>query len=126
MAERLISIRIFENALISGLATGVESSAIRIDRDVIRVESLTFLVSSVVSTPDVGFTYAPSPDNITFGSYADNTALLASTVSLTNPEGFQTLAMPTMLAPYFKIMCSGVTSNPTDTRCTADIWLRMS
>ena len=126
MAERLISIRIFEGALISGLASGVESSAIRIDRDVIRVESLTFLVSSVASTPDVGFQYAPSRDNVLFGSYADNAALLASTLSLANPEGFQTLAMPNPLAPYFRIMCSGVTSNPTDTRCTADIWLRMS
>ena len=126
MAERLISIRLFENALISGLATGVESSAIRIDRDVIRVESLTFLVSSVVSTPDVGFQYAISRDNVLFGSYADQTALIASTVSLANPEGFQALAMPNPLAPYFKIMCSGVTSNPVDTRCTADIWLRMS
>ena len=125
MSERLISMRLFENALISGVASGVESSAIRIDRDVIRLESLTFLASSVTSNPDIGFQYAVSPDNVTFGSYADNAAIIASTVSLANPQGFQTVAMPNPLAPYIKFLCSGVTSNPTTSRVRADLWLRM-
>lgn len=126
MAERLVSIRIFDNARISGLTSGVESSAVRLDRDVIRLESLTFLVSSPTSTPDVGFFYKISPNNADWGSYADNAALLASTLSLTSPQLPNAVAMPTALTPYIKFLCSGVTSNPIDTRCNADVWLRMS
>jgi len=126
MAERLIPIRIFANALVSGLASGVESSAVRLDRDVIRLESITFLLSSPTSTPDVGFHYKISRNNADWGSYADNAALLASTLSLTSPQLPNALAMPTALAPYIMFLVSGVTSNPTDTRCDADVWLRMS
>ena len=125
MSEFLIPLRLFDNALVSGLATGVQSSAIRLDRDVLRMESITFLASSVVSTPDLGFFYAISKDNVLFGSFADNAALLTSTVSLLNPQGFQALAMPTALAPYVKFLVSGTGSNPLDSRVTSDLWLRM-
>lgn len=84
-----------------------------------------FACSSTLSTPDVAFFYAESPDGVTFGSYADNTALLTSTVSLANPQGWHTVALPTFLAPYIKFAASSTGSNPVDTRIWATLLLRM-
>lgn len=126
MSEYLIPIRIFDNALISGVASGVESSAIKVSRDVIRLESITFVASCAASNPDLSWQYKISPNNADWGSYADNATLLASTVSLTSPQLPNAIALPTPLAPYIKFLVSGVVSNPTDVHCTADLWLRMS
>ena len=125
MTERLVSRRMFDGVLVSGVAgSGAQSSAIDLRMGIVRLESLMFIASSVASTPDIGFFFAVSPDNVTYGSYADETPLLTSTVSLTNPEGWHAVAMPNVLAPFVKFSVSSTGSNPTDTRVTADIWIR--
>jgi len=126
MAERLHNIRLFDAALVSGLGSGIVSSALNIRHDVIRLESLMFLASSPASRADISFEYAVSPNNVTFGSYADNAAILTSTVSLAGiSAGYVAVAMPTVLAPFVRFQCSGTGSNPTDTRVTADLILRL-
>ena len=127
MAEWLVSRRLFDNVPVSGTAvSGPQSSAIDLRKDVLRLESITFIASSVASTADVSFWYAVSPDNVTWGSYADNAALLTSSVSLANPEGLHTIAMPNALAPFIRFSASSTGSNPQDTRVTGDLWLRIS
>src|SRR5437588_5291812 len=98
MAERLVPVTLFQGQLVSGPNTSAfQSSAIYLGRDVIGIDALLYNVSSVVSTGDCGFFYAISPDNVTFGSFADNAALLACTFSSTNPSGWHAVAMPTIL-----------------------------
>ena len=127
MTERLVSKRLFWQTPVSGTTvSGPISSAIDLRMGVVRMESLTFMASSVTSTVDLGFFYAISPDGVSWGSFADNTALLTSTVSLANPEGYQTIALPAALAPFVRFSCSGTGSNPQDSLCTADLWLRMN
>ena len=127
MAERLHSIRLFDAALVSGLASGVISSALNMRRDVIRLEAFLFMASSPTSRADLSFEYAVSPDNSTFGSFADNAAILTSTVSLTGiSAGWLTVPMPSPLAPFVRFSISGVGSNPVDTRITGDVVLRMN
>ena len=127
MTERLVSKRLFDGVLVSGITgSGAQSSAVDLRMGVVRLESLMFIASSVASTPDISFAYAISPDNVTYGSYADETALLTSSVSLTNPEGWHALALPTILGAFVKFSVSSTGSNPTDTRVTGDLWLRMN
>ena len=127
MAERLHSIRLFEAALVSGLASGIISSALNLRNDVLRLEGLLFMVSSPTSRADVGFRYAISPNNADWGSFADNDAIQASTVSLAGVSaGWVTVTMPNVLAPYVRFNCSGTGSNPTDTRVTVDLLLRLT
>jgi hypothetical protein len=127
MGFRLVSRRVFDNALLSGVTgSGVASSAIDLRMGVFRLESLLFLASSVVSNPDISFEYAISRDGVTWGSYADNTSLLTSTVSMTNPQGWHAVPMPAALAPFLRFQCSATGSNPVDTRVTADLWLTMT
>lgn len=127
MAERLVPVTLFMQTLLSGTTTSaIQSSAVYLGRDTLGADSLMYALSSVVSTPDCAFFYAISPDNVTFGSFADNTALLTSTFSGGNPQGWHGLAMPTLLGPYVKFAVSGTGSNPTDCRVTATLFLRMS
>lgn len=125
MPTRLVPKRVFDAEVVSGLASGVvTSAALDLRQGIVGVEALLFVASSFISTADVGFEFAISPDNVTFGSFADNPAILTSTFSLTNPEGWHTVPVPLVLAPYVKFRVSGTGSNPTDTRVTADILLR--
>ena len=127
MAERLVSKRLFWQTPVSGTAvSGPVSSAVDLRTGVMRMESLTFVASSVASTPDIGVFLAVSPDGVSWGSFADLAALLTSTFSLVNPEGFQTLALPLALANFARFSVSGTGSNPNDTLCTMDILLRMN
>ena len=127
MAERLHSIRLFDAALVSGLASGVISSALDMRRDVIRLEAFLFMASSPTSRADLSFQYAVSPDNLIFGSFADNTAILTSTVSMMGiSAGWLAVPLPSPLAPFVRFAISGVGSNPVDTRITGDIVLRMN
>lgn len=127
MAERLVSKRLFWQTPVSGTAvSGPVSSAIDLRTGVLRLEALTFLASSVVSTPDLGVYYAVSPDGTSWGSFADETSILTSSVSLTNPQGFHTLALPLALAPFIRFSISSTGSNPNDSIVTADLFLRMS
>mgnify|MGYP001560054049 CR=1 FL=1 len=127
MAERLHSMRLFNAALVSGLASGVISSALDMRRDVIRLEAFLFMASSPTSRADLSFEFAVSPDNSTFGAFADNTAIFTSTVSLTGiSAGWLAVPMPNTLAPFVRFIISGVGSNPVDTRITGDVVLRMN
>ena len=127
MAERLVSVRLFDVALVSGLASGIVSSALNLKSDIIRLEALLYMASSPTSRADVAFEYAISPDNITFVSFADNTAILTSTVSIAGTSaGWVTTPMPNVLAPYVMFRCSGTGSNPVDTRVKVDLLLRMN
>ena len=127
MAERLHSIRLFDAALVSGLASGVISSAVNMRHDVIRLEAFLFMASSPTSRADLSLEYAVSPDNRTFGSFADNNAILTSTVSITGiSAGWLTVSLPSPLAPFVRFAVRGVGSNPVDTRITGDVVLRMS
>jgi hypothetical protein len=74
----------------------------------------------------VAFFYATSPDNVIFGSYADAGALLASTFSGGNAQGFHTLALPNALTNFIRFSLSGTGSNPQDSLATVDLVLRMS
>lgn len=93
---------------------------------VLRLESLNFIASSLTSNPDIGFFYAISPDGVTWGSYADNPALLASTVTLSNPQGYQALVLPNTLGPFVRFAVSGTGSNPSDCVVTVDLVFRMA
>lgn len=128
MADRLVSRRLFDNAKVSGTAvSGPQSSAIFLGLDVARLESLTFQASSPSSNPDLAFFYRVSPDNLLWGSYADRAALLTSTVSLANPQGYQTISFPLPLAPWIQFSVSGVASNPQDSVVVfADLLMRLS
>ena len=131
MAERLVSKRLFWQAPVSGTAvSGPTSSAIDLRTGVLRLESLTYTLSSVLSTPDVAMFYRVSPDGVTWGSFADflplSGSLLTSTFSGGNPQGYHTLALPNALAPFIEFAVSGVGSNPQDSLCTMDLLLRMS
>lgn len=126
MGVRLQAIKLFTSALVSGLASGVLSSTVNLRFDVERLEGLLFITSSTTSTGDVSFEYAISPNSAVFGSFADEAAILTSTFSLTNPVGWHTVALPNVLAPYVQFRVSGTGSNPTDTRVTAELLLRMT
>lgn len=127
MAERLHSIRLFDNALVSGIASGIVSSSLDLRRDIIRLEGFMFLTSSPTSRADLSFEYAVSPNGLTFGSFADNTAVLTSTVSLAGiSAGYVAVAMPNVLGPFVMFRVSGVASNPVDTRITGDMMVRLS
>ena len=127
MSERLVTVPLFQNALVSGLASGSrqQSSAINLTGDVISARALVYQVSSVLSTADIGFFVANSLDGITFGSYADNAALQASTFTAANSTGVYGLSLPPLYAPYVRFTVSGTGSNPLDTRVTAYLLLRM-
>lgn len=128
MAEQLVRVALFTNALVSGLAVGstILSSAINLTRDVISARAIIYQVSSLTSTADVGFFFANSLDGVTFGSYGDNAALQTSTLSTANSTGIFTVATPAILAPYVRVAVSGTGANPVDTRITASLILRMS
>lgn len=130
MAERLVSIPLFVNTPVSGLASGsrITSSAINLTQDVVSARSIIYMVSSVVSTADVGFFYAIGPNSQQFGSYADQAALQTSTLSTANSTGWFALSLPpaVMLAPYIQVTVSGTGSNPVDTRVHATLLLRMA
>lgn len=126
MAERLFSMRLFDAALVSGLGSGVISSAINLQGGV-RLEAFLFLASSPTSRADLSFGYAMSPNNMDFGSFADNLAIVTSTVSMTGiSAGWLTVPLPNPLAPFVRFNVSGVGSNPVDTRVTGDLLLRES
>lgn len=127
MTERLVSKRLFWQTPVSGITvSGPISSAVDVRTGVVRLEGLDFILSSVASTPDCGFFYALSTDGVTWGSFSDNTALQASTFSGGNPQGFHTIALPTVLSPYIRFSLSGTGSNPADTKATVDLWIRMN
>jgi hypothetical protein len=128
MTERLVTVTLFQQALVSGLASGsrVQSSAVNLTLDVRSAQAIVYQVSSVTSTADVGFFYANSLNGVTFGSYTDNAALQTSTFSTANSTGVYVLSLPPILAPYVRFVASGTGSNPTDTRVTASVILRMS
>ena len=126
MSERLHSIRLFDAALVSGLASGIVSSAIDLRNDVIRLEALMFLASSPTSRADISFEYAPGMNSTTFGSFADNTAILTSSVSLAGVSaGWVTVPLGNPLSPYVRFRASGTGSNPTDCLLTANLLLRL-
>lgn len=126
--EHLVGLPLFVNAQVSALASGsrITSSAINLTQ-VVSARSITYFVSSVASTADVGFFFAVSPDGTAFGSYADNAALQASTLSTANSTGWFVMSMPAALGltPYARFTVSGTGSNPTDTRVWATLWVRM-
>lgn len=128
MSERLVTVALFTNALVSGLASGsrVSSPTVDLTRDVISARAILYQASSVLSTADVGFFYMNSPDGQTFGSYADNAALQTSTLSTANSTGMFVLSLPPILAPYVRFVLSGTGSNPVDTRVTAWLVERMA
>ena len=126
MSERLHSIRLFDAALVSGLASGIISSAINLRMDVLRLEALMFMASSPSSRADLSLEYSISPNNIDWGSFADNAALLTSTVSMTGVSaGWLTTTMVNPISPYIRFRASGVASNPTDSRLSLDLLMRL-
>ena len=128
MAERLVPINLFTNALVSGLASGsrVSSSILNLTQDVVSMRSVVYVVSSTLSTADVGFFYAISRDGTQFGSYTDVSALQLSTFSTANSTGVFQMEGPPLLSPYLRFVVSGTGSNPLDTRVNATLWLRMT
>ena len=128
MAERLVSIPLWQNQHISGGAatSGFATSIYNFGKDVLRAETLMYQASAATSAADIGFYYAISPDGVALGSYADNTALLACNVTTTNNSGWHAIALPNFLAPYVAFSVSGLASNPTDTRVWATLVLRMN
>lgn len=127
MAERLVSKRLFWQTPVSGVAvSGPISSAVDMRTGVLGLQSLQYVLSSVVSTPDCGFFYATSPDGITWGGFADTSALRTSTFSGGNPQGWHTVPLSNVFAPYARFSVSSTGSNPNDSLCTLDIVVRMS
>lgn len=128
MAERLVPIQLFTNALVSGLASGsrVSSGILNLSQDVVSMRSIVYMASSVLSTADLGFFYALSPDGTRFGSYADRAAIQASTFSTANSTGWFAMEAPPLYAPYIRFVVSGTGSNPVDARVHATLWLRMT
>ena len=128
MGQRFVLVRLFDNALVSGLAsTGIVSSGVDLRNEVTSLTALMFMVSSVASAADVRFEYAVSPDGNAWGSFADFSPLLTSTFSFTGvSNGWCTVSMVPILAPFYRFHVSGTGSNPVDTRCTGQLILRMS
>ena len=125
--ERLVTKRLFWHTPVSGTAvSGPQSSAIDLRIGVLRLEALTFIARSVGSTADIRAFFRVGADGGSWGSYADQTALLTSTFSLANPEGYKALSLPLALAPFIQFAFSGTGSNPQDTVVTADLILRMA
>ena len=128
MADYRTTIALFQNALVSGLASGsrVSSPVVYLAQNVVSALAIVYQTSSVASTSDVGFFFANSLDGATFGSYTDNAVLQASTFSTANSTGVFVLSLPPLHSPYVRFVVSGTGSNPTDTRVNATLILRMS
>lgn len=89
-----------------------------------RLESLMVKVTSVAGTPDVKIEYAVSTDGVTFGDFADEAPILASTSAAfgATPEGVHAISLEGVKRPpYLKIKVTGLGGNPADTICTADL-----
>ena len=128
MAERLVTVPLFTEEKVSGLAASsfAVSPTVNLTQDVISAKSIIFFVSSVTSTADIGFFFRASPDGQRFGSHSDQAALLTSTKTTATSTGWYLLSMPALLPPYMQVVISGTGSNPTDTRTHAYLVLRMS
>ena len=125
MTQRLFSKRVFWQAPVIGLAvSGPVSSAFDLRMGMMKLENLLFVASSVASNPNVAFYYAMSMDGVTWGSFADNAALLATMSGLANPQGIQNVSLSNIMAPWIRFSVSGWGSNPADTLVTADVWIR--
>lgn len=124
MHDRLVKMRVFDNVLVNG--TGNVVSSIIDMRWAEQAEALLFQASSVAGTADVKFEYAVSAteSDAGFGSFDDEPDILASSGGLTNPEGWHTVSMPNMLAPFVKLKVTGIGTNPADTRVTAYLLIR--
>jgi hypothetical protein len=128
VSERRVAMPLFSNALVSGLVVSsrIQSSMVNLTLDVTSAVGILYNVRSVLSTADVGFFYANSPDGVTLGSYTDNSALQTSTFTAANSTGWFMLSLPQINAPYVQFTVSGTGSNPVDTRVNAYLMLRMA
>jgi len=115
---------IFDNVLINATGTST-SGVIELPRG--GLESLLFkqASASAAGTGNVKIEYAVSEDGVTFGSFADETDILASSqTSYTTSEGVHAIAFPNPLARFIKLMLTGISANPADTRVTVHGQLR--
>lgn len=123
--EHLASQVLFVNVLVN--ATGnVESPALEL-RVGAALSPAPFGVAlkaaSVAGTANVKLEYAPSEDEVNFGSYDDTTDIIASTLleRPDNAEGWNDYILTGVFNRFIKFKVTGVAANPTDTLVSAKL-----
>jgi hypothetical protein len=121
MADRLVRVPLWDVTAIASTAT-LTSPPIPLSRA--DFESILYKATSVAGTADVKIEYAISEDGTNFGSFDDNTDLVASSNAVPTAEGLKTIPGVTVAAPWMKIKVTGTASNNADTLFTGVVYLR--
>lgn len=108
----LVRVPLWDAAAIA--STGTLTSP-AIDFRYATLDSFTYKASSSAGTADVKIEYAISEDGTNFGSFDDNTDLVASSNAVATAEGIKAVPGVVLAAPWIKIKVTGGASNNADT-----------